>query len=422
MEKTGVSRRTLLAGSLAGVAVAGGVASPGYAGRVDESVAEWIRRNAVPLGDLTQLRRSVGGAQLVGLGEAVHSTAEITRLKHRVLRYLVERMGFRAIAFEEDWSLCTQVNEYVRTGRGDLKALIGQMSQAWRSHEFADVLEYVRAYNARHRDKVYFAGVEYYATRPLAYDAIDTYVARHAPDRLAELRRSLRPIRPNTTDMGKYVRWYWKEVDDKAPYISKAKAVHDLVRDLPDEEIVHHARQIVSFYEAFSLPEAEIPAYRDARAAENVRWVRRFTGDKVVYWAASAHTANAPGLRATAPPYPDTVFPSAGSYLRRWYGDRYRIVGFTFESGTMLGPMGPIDMPPAAPDWFEYQLRAGGTDVFSLDLRRPAHGAVRDWLEATAKTRGYPEIGASSWMTGGSIAEWFDVLVHCRRVTSVRAY
>ncbi|MFI7064969.1 erythromycin esterase family protein [Kribbella sp. NPDC050124] len=416
---TGVSRRTLLAGSLAGAAVAGGVTSPAYAGRVDESVAEWIRRNAAPLGDL---RQSIGGAQLVGLGEAVHSTAEITRLKHRVLRYLVERMGFRAIAFEEDWSLCTQVNEYVRTGRGDLKALIGQMSQAWRSQELADVLEYVRTYNARHRDKVYFAGVEYYATRQLAYDAIDEYVARHAPDRLAELRRSLKPIRPNTTDMGAYVRWYWKEVADKAPYISKARAVYELVRDLPDQEIVHHARQIVSFYEAFSLPENEIPAYRDARAAENVRWVRRHTGDKVVYWAASAHTANAPGLRVTAPPYPDTVFPSAGSYLKRWYGERYRILGFTFESGTTLGPMGPIDMPPASPDWFEYQLRAGGTDVFSLDLRRPAHGVVRDWLEATAKTRGYPEVGAASWMTGGSISEWYDVLVHCRRVTAVRAY
>lgn len=93
-------------------------------------------------------------------------------------------------------------------------------------------------------DKVYFAGVEYYATRQLSYDAIERYVARHAPDRLAELRRSLVPIRPNTTDMGKYVRWYWKEVEDKAPYISKARAVYALVRDLPDQVVVHNARQI----------------------------------------------------------------------------------------------------------------------------------------------------------------------------------
>jgi erythromycin esterase len=419
MNKTVVSRRTLLGGAL-GAAAVGGLGLPVYAAR-DDSVADWIRRNAVPLGDLGQLRRSIGGAQIVGLGEAIHSTAEITQQKHRVLRFLVERMGFRTIAFEDDWSLCTQLNEYVQTGIGDVRALIGQMSTAWRSEEIADLFEYLRTYNATHRDKVYFAGVEYFATRQLSYDAIDRYVARHAPDRLAELRRSLVPITPDTTDMGKYVWWYWTEVDDKAPYISKAKAVYELVRGLGkvDEVIVHHARQIASFYEAFSLPEDEIRVYRDARAAENVRWVHRHGGERVVYWAASAHTANAPGLRTIAPPYPDIVYPSAGSYITRWYGDRYRSLGFTFDSGTTLGPMGPIDMPPASPDWFEYQLRAGGPDVFSLDLRTPANRAVREWLNSTAKTRGYPEIGPTSWMTGGSVAEWFDVLIHCRHVTAV---
>ena len=101
---------------------------------------------------------------------------------------------------------------------------------------------------------------------------------------------------------------------------------------------LQHARQIRSFYKAFSLPEEEIPAYRDARAAENVRWWQSFTRSKVIYWAASAHVANAPDLRVTAPPGPDTVFPSVGSYLHNWYGARYRPVGFTFDHGTAAGP------------------------------------------------------------------------------------
>ena len=54
--------------------------------------------------DLSQLRRAVHGAQIVGLGEAVHATAELTHLKLRVLRHLVEQLGFRAVAFEDDWS------------------------------------------------------------------------------------------------------------------------------------------------------------------------------------------------------------------------------------------------------------------------------------------------------------------------------
>ncbi|MEI8413126.1 MULTISPECIES: hypothetical protein [unclassified Kribbella] len=43
-------------------------------------------------------------------------------------------------------------------------------------------------------------------------------------------------------------------------------------------------------------------------------------------------------------------------------------------------------------------------------------------MNGTAKARGYPEAGATSWMTGSSVAEWLDVLIHCRHVTAVHPY
>ena len=81
-------------------------------------------------------------------------------------------------------------------------------------------------------------------------------------------------ITPFTDDMGEYVQWYYRKVEDKAPYVAGARAVHALVRELPhrpndrDHALTEqHARQIRSFYTAFSLPEDQIWAYRDARAA-----------------------------------------------------------------------------------------------------------------------------------------------------------
>ncbi|TCC04095.1 erythromycin esterase family protein [Kribbella soli] len=407
-----ISRRTLLAGSAMGIAAAG--LGSTTASATDDPITRWISQNARPITDLKP-----GNAQIVGLGEAVHATAEITQLKLRIIRNLVEHHGFRAIAFEDDWSLGTQLNDYVLTGCGDLYALMGQLSTEARTHENAELFEYLRAYNATHRDKVRFAGSEYFATRRISYDAVAEYVARRVPHRLAELHRSLDPIRPTTDDMGAYVRWYWQEVKDKAPYVAKARAVYSLVRDLPhrpndrDYAITeHHARQIRSFYTAFSLPEDQNWVYRDARAAENVRWWHSFTRNKVIYWAASAHTANAPHLRVSEPP---VAFRSAGSYLRAWYGDRYRSIGCTFDHGTSLGS---LTLPTAPADWFEHQLTATGLDNFMLDLRtHPQPAAVRAWLRQTTKTRGFPDAGPSSYLTGDSLADWFDVVVHTRAVT-----
>ena len=71
---------------------------------------------AAPLDDLTSLRRSVHGADVVGLGEAAHGAAELTTLKHRTLRLLVEQLGFRTVAWEEDWTTGVEIDAYIHGG------------------------------------------------------------------------------------------------------------------------------------------------------------------------------------------------------------------------------------------------------------------------------------------------------------------
>ena len=220
-------------------------------------------------------RRSEGDAAVVGLGESVHGTAEETALKLRTLRFLVERMGFRSIAWEEDWTMGLKIDEYVRTGKGDADALARAMSFQYRTGEVADVLRWLRDYNATHDDKVRFVGVEYYFTRPMADDAVDAYVAKAALDRLPELRKHLKEIRPSTDDMPAYATWFDQDVTDKRPYVRHARRVRELVENLPHRQgdrehalALHYARQIESFYVHFTLGFNEQNAYRDAHAAE----------------------------------------------------------------------------------------------------------------------------------------------------------
>ncbi|WP_086824213.1 erythromycin esterase family protein [Allokutzneria sp. NRRL B-24872] len=390
----------------------------------NESVTEWLDSRSTPLRgtdpresveELAALGKTVGSAEIVGLGEHAHGLAEITRLKHRAARYLVEELGFRTIAWEEDWSLGTQIDDYVHGRRHDRDALIGQMSSGWRFKEIAEFVDWIRDYNRTHQDKVRFFGVEYYATRPFVYDDIEAHIARHAPSSLATARTYLAALKPKSDDIGKHLRWYMAQIDKK-PYVRQAEQLYDLVRGLPQGDAVaeHGARQIRSFYSAF-VDLAKTPAFRDARAAENLSWLRKNDTGKIVYWAASAHTADLPALTISQPQGPPVSFASVGSFLRKEF--RYLSVGFTYHHGTYGAAQGVIDLPRPPAEWFEHELGKARGDQYVVDLRGPASPAVRAWLDAPRHARGYPEAGLASTMSGGTPAQWFDVIVHRAEVS-----
>jgi erythromycin esterase len=420
-----VGRAGFLVRLLAAAAVLVGCAAP----PADASAA-WVAANAIPLrgvdpladgADLVPLAAAIGDAQVVGLGEAVHGVAEEITAKHRLLRLLVEQAGSRSVAWEDDWTVGLLVDDYVRGGPADLGAVLAKMSPQWQSRQVADVLRWLRAFNTGRPDPVRFVGVEYYLTRASAYDAVEAYVAAAAQAELAALRADLRPLRPGTDDMFAFVAQVMA-APDKQARLDRARRVQGLVERLPDGPdqalAAHHAAQIVAFWEHYSLPDADALVHRDAHAAANLRWWRDRSGDKVVYWAATPHTANAPTLRIGGPPGPDLRFPSVGSYLRAWYGERYRSVGVTPGHGSAsLGEGQTAALADPAPDRFEKPLSDAGPDVFALDLRQPAPPAVRTWLAAPATFRGLADRGDAGFLDGGSPTQWFDLVVFHRTAT-----
>ncbi len=77
-------------------------------------------------------------------------------------------------------------------------------------------------------------------------------------------------------------------VEDKQPYINHARDIYELLTRLPHDVeerahdlALHHARQIVSFYEHFDLSDADALVYRDACAAENLKWWHERSGDRI---------------------------------------------------------------------------------------------------------------------------------------------
>jgi erythromycin esterase-like protein len=111
--------------------------------------------------DLEPLRRMVGKATVVGLGEAFHTSGGFYQMKHRVFRYLVERMGFRVFTIESHWLHGERANRYVQSCAGTPKDAIATHISVWVSEELGDLVTWMCEWNQEHpNDRVHYYGFD----------------------------------------------------------------------------------------------------------------------------------------------------------------------------------------------------------------------------------------------------------------------
>ncbi|MCX4658094.1 erythromycin esterase family protein [Streptomyces uncialis] len=311
---------------------------------MSETVIEWIGQHAhrlttldsrAPLTDLLPVADIVRDAQVVAVGAATRGAHELSALSHRLVRLLVEELGFRSLALEGDDASRLGLDEYIRTGTGDPRMMLSEARSFWQIEEILDVIHWMRSFNRRHPDDpVRFAGT---ARSPQG---------QAAPlDGLAGIERSL-------------------------------------------------AEGIIQWHEN--------------------------TSDRIVYWGGIAHTVNG-DPRTVSPSSPPMTHRNAGSYLREYFGAGYVCIGLTFHHGTA-----PYQVPPPPAEFADAVLGGTGLDAYLLDLRADGPPPVRTWLDTPTRTRligpDYdPDDNAAYHLSGGSLADWFDAILHTQEVTPVRA-
>ncbi|WP_459251122.1 erythromycin esterase family protein [Streptomyces youssoufiensis] len=407
-------------------------------------VGEWIRGAAhpvrtadplAPLDDLRPLLAMVGERTAVaGFGAGTRGARELLALQARIARLLFAEADFRVLALDQDAALGAALDAYVRTGAGDVAALLRAAEPFSRTGETLALLRWLRALRrARPEAAPRVVGVSPRETGAAAYDAVTAYVRRAAPERLAELASHYAELRPPGA-VPDHTRRY-QALPDRRPWREHARAAHDLVAAAPGHEghawARYQARLIVQYHALHDHGHDPLDphnmAHYERSFAENVLWWHRHTGHRVLFWSSSSHTARAPGRVVSFPPDPPGLSPNAGGHLHADLGDRYLSIGLTFGAGELAPYTGAPHhrVPTPVPPLVESVLDGAGAGDFLLDLRQRAPRRVAEWLARDVTTRLVgprhdPRRDPDHHMTGGSLAEWFDVLVHRRRVTPAR--
>jgi len=317
------------------------------------------------LADLEPLADRLARARIVGLGEATHGTREFFQAKHRLIRFLVERLDYRLVALEANVSETMAIDEYVVHGRGDPKdALDGIYFWTWDTEEVLALLEWLREFNDGRpvEDCVRFYGIDAQFTGGPA-EVLTEFLDEYDPDLLAEHEDTLAIL----ADEGPTEGDESEEADDgdegdessetddspeeevsEDDVPSWITAGEDLVADLeawfedgrpadagaePADVALHrHHLQVLSqaLDDKRAHHEDDMEAGlsgRDRAMAENLSWVLDHEPhDRIAVWAHDAHVQT-----ATRDTEWGTWTPM-GVHLDEWHDDYYA-VGFDFADG-----------------------------------------------------------------------------------------
>jgi erythromycin esterase len=371
------------------------------------AVIDWIRANEIPLrtveaghgfADLEPLRATIGAAHVVALGEATHGTREFFQLKHRLLEFLVARMGFNVFAIEATMPEAFDVNDYVLTGRGDPeKALAGLYFWTWDTHEVLDLIRWMRRWNAdpAHPTKVKFYGMDMQYPPRAVRKTLD-YLRRVDPDEASRASAILgllgnpyvaqRGLKPPAS-AASHVAAIDSTIAALGHRFDERRAAYERRSSGGDWAVARQHLRIVAQW--MDMVAKGDPLARDRAMAENVQWILRHEGPgaRVAVWAHNGHVSMARGDAGDG----------MGAFLHDALGRDMVVFGFAFNRGgfqamSRFGGAGPSLKPftvgPSSEGSLEQALALAGPRIAALDLRRlPKSGEVADWFSLRHPSR-----------------------------------
>ena len=295
---------------------------------------------SLPVNDLAFLG-NLGNAKIVGMGEATHGTQEFFQMKHRIFKYLVEKQGFRYLAFEYDLGGCMALNELIQSGQGDIKAWMSQQMYfwTWRTTEVLQLFLWMQEYNRNKPDseKVHLVGVDCQFTSQ-AVPQLVSLLSRYDNSFATEVSSKLNSLVKPELYKGETFANLQQARNGVLPQIyAVGRALNERASSISQLTSPAYYQQILRVYE--TIVQAEILQYnqvfnpetfltfREKYMAENLNWFFNQYGNiKVALWAHNEHVAKNEQFLGFN-------INSLGGNLKAQYGTAYQVIGFSMGSG-----------------------------------------------------------------------------------------
>ncbi|WP_371399477.1 erythromycin esterase family protein [Bacillus toyonensis] len=381
-----------------------------------------------PFEDLKPLKKMIGSAQYVGLGENTHGSSEIFTMKFRLVKYLVTEMGFTNFTMEEDWGNGLKLNEYIQTGKGNPREFLKLL---YPTDEIIAMIEWMKDYNAdpSNKKKIQFIGLDLKTMDQSVFNKVIDYVKQHRPDLRAEVEENYKDLSSFTGSIQEYMNL---APEMKAKFKANAEKVAQLLKDEKEQTnkdvgsseyiwVKATANAIEKFTTMLlSNDYPNVIKLHEQYLADHAMWAQETFGGKTMVWAHNIHMAK--GI-IDEKLYPD----AAGQFLKERLDNNYVTIGSTTTEGnfTLYSEYNPstggkiaTNTIPQNVKSFNYTLGKVPYKMFLLDNRH-LKGHAEKWVRAK---RPLLSIGGQLLPDGSlyfdtSLLEQFDIIFHIRKTS-----
>ena len=396
-----------------------------------DPVRDWLDGNVAPFEgphlslphhELEFMRELVGDARIVSLGENTHGARDFFEMKARVLRFLVEEMGFNAFGIEATWPEARLLDRYVRTGEGDARELLqGLFFWTWRTESVLEMIEWMRAHNEAGGD-VGFHGFDMQYPG-LALENVRSYFRQVDPDRVETVNERIHcldafandesgrfPTREYANQPVAYQRDCAASLAEVRSLLVVRRPLYEAASGADAFEVALQSLRVALQYHLDATGEQD----RDESMAENVAWISDRIGPegRMVLWAHNYHVSTQEGAQ--------------GYYQRRAFGNDMVVVGFSHarggftavtRSGSQYRGLAEHELDEPLAGSFESHLDRASAPRFVLDLRNL--GTISPGNSWLTETRPFRSIGAvydpdqpGEYWQQTPLREWYDVIIH----------